>query len=135
MELGLAMSISAKGMKAQGTRMRVISENIANADTAPRTQNEAPYRRKVVEFKNELNRARGVNMVKVDDVREDQSDFRLKYDPTHPAADERGYIRMPNVNSLVEVMDMREAQRSYEANLNAIEISRTMLRQTLELLR
>lgn len=135
MELGLAMAISAKGMKAQGTRMRVISENIANADTAPRTQNESPYRRKVVEFKNELNRARGANMVKVEDVREDQSDFRLKYDPSHPAADERGYVQMPNVNSLVEVMDMREAQRSYEANLNAIEVSRTMLRQTLELLR
>jgi len=135
MELGLAMAISAKGMKAQGTRMRVISENIANADTAPQTKNEAPYRRKVVEFKNELDRARGANMVKVDDIREDQKEFRLKYDPSHPAADERGYIRMPNVNSLVEVMDMREAQRSYEANLNAIEVSRTMLRQTLELLR
>jgi flagellar basal-body rod protein FlgC len=116
-------------------RMRVISENLANAETTPTTKEEDPYRRQVVTFKNEVNRADSLKYVEVGDVRADKSDFLVKYDPHHPAADEQGYIRTPNVNSLVEMMDMREAQRSYEANLGVIEMARSMLMRMVDLLR
>ena len=135
MELMNAMNISASGMKAQGMRMRVISENMANSETIPDQVGVDPYRRKVVSFKNVLDRETGVNKVEVKEIRRDPSEFRLKYDPTHPAADEKGYIKLPNVNSLIETMDMREAQRSYEANLGAIELSRSMMMKTIDLLR
>jgi flagellar basal-body rod protein FlgC len=135
MDLVKAMTLAAKGMKAQGVRMRVISENLANAETTPTTKEEDPYRRQVVTFKNEVNRADSLKYVEVDDVRADKSDFLVKYDPHHPAADEQGYIRTPNVNSLVEMMDMREAQRSYEANLGVIEMARSMLMRMVDLLR
>lgn len=135
MELKDAMAISAMGMKAQGQRMRVVSENLANADTAPGTPNEQPYRRKVVTFKNTLDKQLGVDTVKVDRIKQDNSDFRMKYDPHHPAADENGNVSLPNVNPLIEVMDMREAQRSYEANVGAIELSRQMMMKTIDLLR
>ena len=135
MDLVKAMTLAAKGMKAQGVRMRVISENLANAETTPTTKEEDPYRRQVVTFKNEVNRADSLKYVEVGDVRADKSDFLVKYDPHHPAADEQGYIRTPNVNSLVEMMDMREAQRSYEANLGVIEMARSMLMRMVDLLR
>ncbi len=136
MELLDSMNISASGMKAQGMRMRVITENLANSETSPGTPNEEPYRRKTISFKSELDRARGIEKVAVDRIARDQkSDFRLKYDPAHPAADERGYVRLPNVNTLIETMDMREAQRSYEANLGAIELSRSMLMKSIDMLR
>ncbi len=135
MDLVQSMQLAAKGMKAQGTRMRVISENMANADTTPMEPGQDPYRRQVVSFKNTLNRAEGIREVEVDKIRPDNSDFVLKYDPSHPAADEKGYIRTPNVNSLIETMDMREASRSYEANLGVIEMSRTMLMRTIDLIR
>ena len=135
MDLVQAMQLAAKGMQAQGTRMRVISENMANADTTPLTPGEDPYRRQVVSFKNTLNREEGIREVEVDKIRPDNSDFVLKYDPSHPAADEKGYIRTPNVNSLIETMDMREASRSYEANLGVIEMARTMLMRTIDLIR
>ena len=135
MDLLSAMELAAKGMKAQGVRMRVISENLANADTTGKTPGADPYRRKIVTFKNELNRAEGLTEVNVDKVMADKSDFILKYDPSHPAADKKGYVKMPNVNSLVEMMDMREAQRSYEANLGVIDVARSMLMRTIDLLR
>ncbi len=135
MDLVQAMQLAAKGMKAQGTRMRVISENMANADTTPLTPGQDPYRRQVVSFKNTLNRAEDMREVEVDKITPDNSDFVLKYDPSHPAADEKGYIRTPNVNSLIETMDMREASRSYEANLGVIEMARTMLMRTIDLIR
>ncbi len=135
MDLVQAMQLAAKGMQAQGTRMRVISENMANADTTPLTPDQDPYRRQVVSFKNTLNRAEGMREVEVDKITADNSDFVLKYDPSHPAADEKGYIRTPNVNSLIETMDMREASRSYEANLGVIEMARTMLMRTIDLIR
>lgn len=135
MELFDAMNISASGMKAQGMRMRVVSENLANSETAPGTPNEEPYRRKTITFKSQLDRARGVEHVAVDKVdRDRESNFRLKYDPSHPAADGRGYVKLPNVNTLIETMDMREAQRSYEANLGAIELSRSMMMKTINML-
>ncbi len=129
------MKISSAGMKAQGTRLRVISENIANADSLPDKPGGTPYRRKLVTFKNELNRAAGLDMVKVDRIRNDRADFDKKFDPNHPAADDNGYVLTPNVNSLVEMMDMREAQRSYEANLNVIKASKGMLQGTIDILR
>lgn len=135
MDLVQAMQLAAKGMKAQGTRMRVISENMANADTTPLTPGQDPYRRQVVSFKNVLNRAEDVREVEVDKITTDNSDFILKYDPSHPAADAKGYVRTPNVNTLIETMDMREAQRSYEANLGVIEMARSMLMGTIDLLR
>ena len=135
MDLMKAMELAAKGMKAQGVRMRVISENIANSDTTGKTPGSAPYRRQIVTFKNELDRADKVSYVDVDKITSDRSDFTLKYDPSHPAADAKGYVKMPNVNPLLEIMDMREAQRSYEANLGVIEVSRTMLMNTIDLLR
>ncbi len=129
-----ALQISSAGMKVQGDRLRVISQNIANADTAANTPNSTPYQRKTVIFKNELDRATGVEKVQVDRIVEDQGEFKLKYQPSHPGADENGYIRVPNINTLIESMDMREAQRSYEANLGMIQISKGMLGKTIDLL-
>lgn len=130
-----SLILSAAGLKAQGDRLRVIAENLANSKSAADTPGGDPYQRRIVTFKNVLDRENGINTVKVDKVRKDPTDFPLKYDPTHPGANAQGYVKMPNVNSLVELMDMREAQRSYEANLNMIEVSKSMLARTLDLLR
>ena len=135
MDLSKSMMISAAGMKAQTVRMRVISENLANANSVANAPGEDPYRRKVITFVNELNRELGIQEVKVNDVKFDQSEFGLEFEPGHPAADENGYIRTPNVNSLVEAIDMKQAQRSYDANLNAIDVSKNMLMRTIDLLR
>jgi flagellar basal-body rod protein FlgC len=132
MELLDSMAEAAKGMKAQGVRMRVISENMANADTTSTQKGGDPYQRKVVTFKNVLDKTDNQKEVEVDKVMSDNSDFIMKYDPTHPAADANGYVKMPNVNPLVEMMDMREAQRSYEANLGIIDISKAMISETLD---
>ena len=129
------MRISSSGMRAQGTRLRVISENIANANSLPQSPGEIPYRRKVITFKNTLDRAIGLDTVKVDKVIDDKSKFIKKFDPNHPAADQDGYIQTPNINTLIEMMDMREAQRSYEANLNVIKSSKAMLTSTIDVLR
>ncbi|WP_417317919.1 flagellar basal body rod protein FlgC [Emcibacter sp.] len=135
MDLSKSMIISAAGMKAQTVRMRVISENLANANSVSNTPGEDPYRRKVITFVNELNREIGIHEVKVSDVKFDKSDFGMEYEPGHPSADENGYIRTPNVNSLVEAIDMKQAQRSYDANLNAIDVSKNMIMRTIDLLR
>lgn len=135
MELMNAMNVSASGMKAQSMRMRIISENMANADTTATTKGGDPFRRKTISFKDVMDRKAGVEKVEVGGIARDQSAFRLKYDPTHPGADEKGYVKLPNINPLIETMDMREAQRSYEANLGAIELSRGMMMKTIDLLR
>lgn len=135
MDLSKAMMISASGMKAQSLRMRIISENMANADSLPSRPGDDPYRRKTVSFANVLNREAGVEEVKVRRVGFDRSDFGMTYQPGHPGADADGYVRTPNVNTLLEVMDMRQAQRSYEANINAIETARGMVMRTIDLLR
>ena len=116
-------------------RTQLLAENIANADSTGKTANEDPYRRKVVIFQNTLDKELGISTVKVAKRTNDMSEFRKKYDPTHPAADEQGYVLYPNVNSIVEMMDMREARRGYEANLNVIEVSKSMLTRTIDLLR
>ncbi len=127
--------ISSAGMRVQGARLRVISENIANADSLPQDPNGKPYRRKTITFRNELDRAVGLDTVRVNKVRPDMSEFGKRYEPSPPAADADGYVLTPNVNRLVEMTDMREAQRSYEANLNVIKSSRSMLMSTIDILR
>ncbi len=129
------MRISGAGMRVQGQRLRVISQNIANASSLPQDTNGQPYRRKVITFKNELDKTIGVETVRVDKVVLDRSNFGKRYEPSHPAADVDGYVLTPNVNSLIEMTDMREAQRTYEANLNVIKTSKEMLSQTIDLLR
>lgn len=134
-DLNKTLLISAAGMRAQSVRMRVIAENLANADTVGLKPGDDPYRRKVVTFADELDRATGTDKVTVKGVTRDQSDFGMRYEPGHPAADPAGYVRTPNVNTLVEVSDMRQAQRSYEANLNVVDSARSMLMRTIDLLR
>lgn len=135
MDLYKAMSAASAGMKAQGTRIKVVAENIANANTTAETPGDLPYRRKVVTFQNEMDRQLGMDTVRVKKIDVDKSDFERRYDPTHPSADSDGYVLMPNVSTLIEAMDMREAQRSYEANLTVVESTRTMLSRTIEILR
>jgi flagellar basal-body rod protein FlgC len=135
MDLMESLMISAAGMRAQGQRLRVVAENLANADSVAEVAGGDPYRRKTISFKNQLDRELGMETVQVSKVGEDPSDFRMKYDPGNPAADAKGYVKLPNVNSLIEMSDMREAQRSYEANLKAIEVARSMLQRTIDLIR
>jgi len=135
MDLMESLMISAAGMRVQGERLRVISENIANVDSVSEVPGGDPYRRKTTTFQNALDREMGVNLVKVKKVGLDPSEFTRKYDPSNPAADKSGYVKLPNVNALIEMNDMREAQRSYEANLKVIEVSRGMLQRTIDLLR
>lgn len=134
-ELTKSGKIAISGMKVQSERLRVISENLANVDSTAQTPEGLPYRRKVVSFKSELDRSNGVTTVKVDKVRTDSSDFQRRYDPKHPAADREGYVLTPNVNPLIEMMDMREAQRSYQANMDVVTTSRTLLSRTVDMLR
>jgi flagellar basal-body rod protein FlgC len=135
MEMMKSMLVAAAGMRAQAERWRIIAENLANASSTATKPGEDPYRRKIPVFKAELDRATGVETVKMTRVAKDMTDFREQYMPGHPAADARGYVKMPNVNSLVEMMDMREAQRTYEANLSVIDNTRSMLARTVDLLK
>ncbi len=135
MDLVKSMRISASGMQAQDARLRVIAENVANSDSLGQSAGADPYRRKIVSFKNVLDRTLGTEVVKVAAVTRDKAEFGKRMDPSHPAADQDGYVKMPNVNTLIELADMRAAQRSYEANLNMIEVSKGMLIRTIDLLR
>jgi len=135
MDLEKAMQMAAKGMKAQGARMKVISENMANSETTGKTVSDTPYQRQIITFRNEMNKADGINEVEANNTQLDPTPFIMKYDPSHPAANAEGYVKMPNVNPMLEMMDMREAQRSYEANLGVIEMSRSMLMKTIDALR
>ena len=134
-DLKVSSEIAAKGMKAQATRLRVISENLANVDSTAEAPGGEPYRRKIVTFRNQLDRALGADTVMVKKIFNDQAKLPSKYDPSHPGANAQGYVLTPNVNPLIEMMDMREAQRSYEANMNVISTSRQMVAKTLELLK
>ena len=130
-----SMQIAASGLRAQTGRMQVIAENVANADSTAQRPGGDPYRRKIPTFRSEMDRALEANTVTLGKTRQDPTDFRTKYEPGHPAADQNGYVKYPNVNSLVEMTDMREAQRSYEANLNVIGATRRMIQRTIELLK
>lgn len=135
MDLDKSIQVSASGLRAQALRMRVIAENLANADSVATTPGGTPYRRRVVTFQAEVDRATGAQGVKVDGIEADRSDFKRVYQPGNPAADAAGYVLKPNVNSLVETADMKEAQRSYEANINAIEAARNLTMRTIDLLK
>jgi flagellar basal-body rod protein FlgC len=129
------MKLASAGMQVQSTRMRVVAENLANADTRPEKPGADPYRRKVITFKNTLDSELGIDRVRVDRIRADRTEFEKKYDPGHPAADEKGYVQVPNVKSMIEMMDLKEAQRSFEANLTVIQAAKSMLQKTVDLLR
>ncbi len=130
-----SMGIATSGLRAQAGRMRVISENIANADSTAPTSGGDPYRRRIPTFTSQLDRALDARTVGLGKVAPDSSDFRTKYEPSNPAADASGYVKYPNVNPLVEMTDMRDAQRSYEANLNVVSATRRMIQRTLDILK
>jgi flagellar basal-body rod protein FlgC len=129
------LAVAASGLRAQAGRMRIISENIANADSTPNAPGQDPYRRKVPVFESEFDRALGVRLVELAKTESDTSAFRIRYEPGHPAADANGNVKYPNVNPLIEMSDMREAQRSYEANINVVTATRRMLQRTLDILK
>ncbi|MBA4783927.1 MAG: flagellar basal body rod protein FlgC [Rhizobiales bacterium] len=135
MDFMKSLFVAASGLKAQSGRMRVIAENIANADSTARTPAGDPYRRKIPTFETVFDTKMRANMVELGRIEKDRTDFNLRFNPSHPAANADGFVKMPNVDRLVEAVDMREAQRSYEANLNVITSTRTMLARTLEILR
>jgi flagellar basal-body rod protein FlgC len=135
MNLETSLKIAAAGMHAQSARLRVTSENLANAQSTAQTPGGDPYRRKTISFANVLDRAIGAELVQVRRYGTDRSPFELRFEPSHPAADDKGYVKYPNVSPLVELMDMREAQRSFEANMTARQQASDMLKRTLDLLR
>lgn len=135
MDLIDTIHISSSGMKVQQDRLKIVAQNIANSESVGTRQGQPPYRRKTISFKNALDKATGTDMVKTNKISTDKSDFVKKFEPAHPQADAQGYVMYPNVNPITEMMDMREARRSYEANINVIESSKAMLNQTLGLIR
>jgi flagellar basal-body rod protein FlgC len=135
MDFMKTLAIAASGLRAQAGRMRIISENIANADSTPSAAGAEPYRRKLPTFTSELDRSMDVQLVELGKTQIDSSDFRMKYEPGHPAADQNGNVKYPNVNSIVEMADMREAQRSYEANINVVTATRRMIQRTIDILK
>ena len=135
MQLTDSLKIAAAGMQAQSDRLRVVAENIANADSTATTPGGMPYRRKTVMFGEVLDKEMGVPVVRVIRRGTDKSDFIQKFEPYHPAANAQGYVQYPNVNTIVETIDMKEARRAYEANLGVVEVSKAMMARTLDLLR
>ena len=134
-DVKLASKVAADAMQAQGARLRVIAQNIANANSTGDTEQTQPYRRQVVTFKTVFDRAMGGDTVEIGRIMGDPTEFDRRFQPGHPSADADGYVLFPNVNPLIEMMDMREAQRSYDANLNIIDTARGMMRRTVEMLR
>jgi flagellar basal-body rod protein FlgC len=130
-----SLAIAASGLRAQVGRMRIISENIANSDSVSQTPGGDPYRRRIITFSSELDRSLGANVVKIGPVEADNSDFLVKHEPGNPAADANGDVKYPNVNPLIEMTDLRDAQRSYEANLNVITATRRMLQKTIDIIK
>jgi len=133
--LTTALKVAASGLEVQATRLRVVSENMANARSTGATPGSDPYRRKVVDFTAVLDRQSGASTVAVDHIAADPTDFNVEYDPGNQAADSTGMVKMPNVNMIVEMADMREANRSYEANLQTIKQARDLISMTIDLLR
>jgi flagellar basal-body rod protein FlgC len=129
------LMISASGLKVQSGRMRVIAENLANADSAARTPGGDPYRRKIPTVESTSDRELGARVVQLGRIEKDRSEFDLRFEPGHPAADAKGMVKYPNVTPLIETVDMREAQRTYEANLNVVTATRSMLQRTIDILR
>lgn len=134
-DLSGAMSISAAGMDAQAMRLRVVAENLANQDTTAAMPGADPYRRKTITFQSVMDQAADAETVQVRDIGTDKSAFPQKYDPSNPAADSQGYVKLPNVNSFIELMDMREAERSYNANLSVMQASRSMANRAIDIIK
>ena len=134
-ELMGSMRVAASGLNVQSVRLRVISENLANAHSTGETPGADPYARKLISFASELDRANGPNLVKVNSITHSTEPFRVERHPSHPAADAQGFVKFPNVQTLIELADMREANRSYEANLQVIKQARDMISMTVDLLR
>jgi flagellar basal-body rod protein FlgC len=134
-DLNQALDVSATGMDVQTTRLRVIAENIANQDTTGSSPGADPYRRKTITFESRMDRAAGVEAVRVKNIGVDGGELPLRYDPANPASNPQGYVKLPNVNTFIEVMDMREAERSYSANLSVMQATRSMLNKTIDLLK
>jgi len=135
MDFVKSLAIAASGLHAQLGRMRIITENIANADSTATAPGGDPYRRKIVTFRSELDNALGADVVELGRVQNDNSDFTIKHEPGNPAADANGNVKYPNVNTLVELSDLRDAQQSYESNLNVITATRRMLQRTIDILK
>jgi flagellar basal-body rod protein FlgC len=135
MDLMKSIAIAASGLRAQAGRMRIISENLANADSASPSSTADPFRRKIATFRAEMDRSIAARVVALGRVRNDPAEFRIKHEPGHPAADASGNVKYPNIHPLIEMSDMREAQRSYEANINVIGATRRMIQRTLDILR
>ena len=131
----VATKVAASGLEAQSRRMLIVSKNLANASSTGETPGAAPYARKTVSFQAAMDDLLGAKLVKVDRVDVDRKPFRVEYDPSHPAADENGNVKLPNVDMLVELADMRETNRSYEANLQVVKQARSMMSMTIDLLR
>ncbi len=134
MDFSTSMAVAASGMRVQTDRMKVISENIANANSTSATPGGDPYRRQIATVTSTFDRELGANMVASGKTVPDKSDFRSQYDPGNPNADKQGYVKLPNVDALVEIMDMRDAQRSYEADLTVMDATKSMLSRTVDLL-
>jgi flagellar basal-body rod protein FlgC len=130
-----AIKVAGSGIEAQSRRMLVVSENLANANSTGKTPGADPYKRKTISFVSELDQAANAKFVKVDRVDLDRAPFRIEHDPNHPAADADGYVKLPNVDMLVELADMREANRSYEANIQVVKQARSLISMTIDLLR
>ena len=135
MNLDRALAVSAAGMSTQTSRLRIVAENMANRDSTGLSPDQDPYRRRTITFAQQLDRRAGVHVPVARRVGTDPSEFPLRYEPSHPAANADGYVRTPNVTSLIEVGDMREAQRSYNANLAVMETTRAMLMRAIEAMR
>jgi flagellar basal-body rod protein FlgC len=133
--LAAALKVASSGLGAQSERLRVVSENLANAQSTGSTPSAEPYRRKTISFAAELDRATGGSLVEVHEIGRDDSDFPVEFMPGHEAADDNGYVKMPNVNALIEMADMSEANRSYEANLQVIKQARDLISMTIDLMR
>jgi flagellar basal-body rod protein FlgC len=129
------IAVAASGLRAQSGRMRVLSENIANADSTAQRADADPFRRRIPTFRSAIDRALGARVVALGKIKTDSSQFRVKYEPGHPSADASGNVKYPNVNPLVEMTDMREAQRSYEANITLLGVTRRMIQRTLDILK
>ncbi|MBR0558462.1 flagellar basal body rod protein FlgC [Neokomagataea anthophila] len=135
MDFSNTLNISASGMDAQSQRLRIVAENLANQNTTGSTPGADPYRRKTITFAEHIDQETGASSVDIQKIDRDMSAFETRYDPSHPAADAKGYVKIANVDSMTEMMDMREAEQSYEANLNTMQSTRTMLSRTLDLLK
>lgn len=134
MQFGTSLSISASGLSAESARLRVIAENLANVDSTGATPGANPYRRQTITFGQHYDRAMGADLVTVADIGTDPSAFPTKYDPANPAANTQGYVKLPNVNSFIELMDMQQAQRSFNADLSVMNATRGMLSRTMGLI-